>query len=270
MLSYIWFKKKETIDLLLITIVLSFLFSITIQRFETQTSIFTLLLQFFIFLAVLLFSRLLFMKAFAYRHGFQLFLHQTHFSKYGPRAYDSLSAFARDFLNVKFRGVPSTILAIIIFIVTLGTIIVPSLWRYSVKKIPHKFVGTREKFEYGMPQLRRNVTEYRIMKVLFLGYIYYLLFAFLLKIILPEEMFYSWFVFALFWIAFFTLLPIPGTEGWDFFVKSRLAYVTTLVILTLGMMCVLIFKSLTTILPIIAIIGGLILFIIFYKYFLFE
>lgn len=271
MLSYVKFEKREIFDLFIIVIVLSFLFSITVQRFEPQDSFFLLLVQFVLFLTTLLFSRLFFMKCLAYKNGFQIFLHQTHFSKYGPRKFDSLSAFARDFLNSKFKGVPSTVIAVLVYIVTAGIIIVPSLWRYRTKMIPHKFLGTKQKFEYGMGfQIRRSVTEHRIMKVLFGGYLYYLIFALVLKVILPVEIFYSWFIFALFWIAFFSLIPIVGTEGWDIYVKSRLAHVSAIVILILGMFSVLIFESLTTILSVLSIVGGIVMFIIFYKYFLFD
>lgn len=269
MLSYLTFNTSEIKDISIISLVISVMFVLATLRFSQQSSFIELFIQYFLFIVFLIASRLFIMKLIAYRHGIQLFLYQTSFSKYGPRKYDSISAFARDSLNMKFKGIPSSILAILIYIITFGVIIVPSLWRYKSRIIPHLYIGTREKFEYQMGfMLRRSVTDYRMMKILFGGFLYYFLFALVLKVILPQEYFYSWFTFIVFWFAFFTLLPIIGTEGYDLYVRSRLGYISAIVILLLGGLSLLIFESLFTILGVVAVIGSLVLFVIFYRYFL--
>ena len=269
MLSYLKITKPEIKDTVYITLSLSIMFALVTIRFSQQATFISSFLQYFLFIFFLIASRLIFMKLIAYRHGIELFLYQTSFSKYGPRKYDSLSAFARDSLNMKFKGIPSSILSFIIFIITFGILIVPSLWRYKSKIIPHLYIGTKEKFEYQMGfMIRRSVTDYRMMKIIFGGFLYYFIFALVLKVILPQEYFYSWFTFIVFWFAFFTLLPIIGTEGYDLYARSRLGYVSAIVILLLGGISLLLFQSLMTILSIVAVIGSLVLFVIFYRYFL--
>lgn len=258
MLHYIGFKKSESIDLIIISASLALMFSITTMRFDPQALFINTFILYFFYLSILLFSRVLFMKIIAYTHGFQIFFYQTHFSKYGPRKFDTLMR--------NSKGIPTSLLSLVLYLLTLGFLIFPSMWRFSTKKIPHLFVGTKQKYEYGMGfMIRRDVTKYREMKVMFWGFLYYGVFALLLHALFPE-LFFSWYGFMLFWIAFFTLIPIVGTEGWDFYILSRISYVAILTILILAMLCMFVFESTLLILLVTIFIGFLILFILFYKH----
>ena len=269
MLKYLIPEKDEIFDFLIIILVISLLFSITISQFEPELNFIPTLITVTIFISILLISRLIIMKLHAYKNAFKLTLYQTKFSRYGPRKFDTITAFTRDYGQYPIKEIPSSVLAILIYILTFGFIVFPGLWRYKREKIPHRFIGTMQKYEYKMPIMYpRNVTDYRVMKTLFVGYIYYFFSGILIKHIFGStEMFY-WLFFINFWIAGFSLLPIIGTEGYDFFKYSRIAYYAAVVILLIGSISILLIDSIIYTLLTVAIIGFIVYFIIFYKYLL--
>lgn len=260
--DYLKLNKNEIIDLIFITGILGLLFSLNCLRFseENNTFIFTYI-SFFAFIFILLSSRLLFMKFLAYKYGFEIKLRMTYFDRYGLRNYDRLSYTAQvaKYVDPKnytkneheekntqydFKGIPMPIISLTLYILTLGTIIFPSLWNYKIKQIPHRFMGTKSRYE-KLPFF--HVSNYRFSKIMFFGFLYYLLFGFIVKIILQDigQSFYNWFGFAILWIAFFTLIPILGTEGYELYSRGRLTWFSTLAILVIGTTSLVIFQSLT-------------------------
>ena len=103
-----------------------------------------------------------------------------------------------------------------------------------------------------------------------MGYIFYFIFAILLKLILPLEGVTLWFYFALFWIAFTTLIPLIGTEGFEIYIRSRFAYISAITVLVLGMFSLFIFTSVFSLVLISIPIISIVIFTIYYKKFLFA
>lgn len=269
-LKHVVFRRNEVLDMAYISLVLGVLFTFTFFRFEYPPySFLSVFLVFFCFILFLLFSRMIFMKLFGVANGFYIFMRQTALDRYGLRKYDRLSnvsyrlekktvnptAKIGKLFGIKtnyksqdyrFDGIPSSILSIIIYIFTLGVIIFPSLWRYQVEKIPHLFPGVLHNREIAMNWvLPIEVTGYRISRVLFMGSLFYVLFAFFMKFLFLSEdnVFYWWFFFILFWIAIFNLLPIPGTAGFDFYWYSKFAWISAITVVTLGIFAVLVFED---------------------------
>ena len=58
-----------------------------------------------------------------------------------------------------------------------------------------------------------------------------------------DSIFYPWFVFALYWIAFFTLIPIPSSEGFELWRKNIFGWFMVLSMLTVGMISLLVFDN---------------------------
>ncbi len=290
------FEKQEIKDMFLIISVFSIMFAILSSRFSSL-SLIPALISFFIFFSCLFFLRQAFMKFIAYKIGFSIKLHITYFSKWGFKKYENLKAYGRDYSysssnqamdlvaatiidkeklpyftkknRFKLKGISSLLLSSVLYIITYGFFIFPSVWRYKIDIITHKFIGTKHRFESNITR-NKFISDVRITKALFMGYIFYFIFAIILKLILPTSGIALWFYFALFWIAFTTLIPLIGTEGYELFIRSRFAYISAITILGLGMLSLFVFSSVLSIflisLPIIIIV----LATIYYKKFLFA
>ncbi len=226
--------------------------------------------------------------------GFAINLYQTSFSKWGFKKYENVKAYSRDrklsstnqFLDLASKpfsdednlprftkkskyisGIPSLYLVSFLYIISFGLFIYPAVWRYKIEKINHRFIGTKHKFENSYIPIIA-ISDQRILKVLFMGYVYYFIFAIFMKLFLPTSGLVLWFYFAIFWIAFTTLLPLLGTEGYDLFARGRFAYISAITILSLGMLSIFIFSSVLSITLISIPIILLVLSIIYYKNFL--
>lgn len=266
--DYLRFKVEELKDLLLITLVLSLLFSLTFVRFTfDDISFFNVFLSFFFFLTLLFVSRLLFMKYVAYRNGFEIIFRMTYFDRFFLRNYDKISYMTNEtqkfvgFQDIKkFRGFPMPVIGIMLYILTLGIIIFPSYWIYDKKKIPHRFIGNKGFYE---SHTFFNVTEYRYAKVLFAGFLFYFIFGLLLKAFYSVigMSFYNGFIFALYWIAFVTIIPILGTEGYELFTRHWFMWINILTILILGMLALLVFESIEYVL-VVTIISFIMVFMV--------
>lgn len=239
-LKYLRPKNEDLVFLTIISFVLGIMFSLLYIRFEGG-DLFTTMLSFSVFIFVLLTSRLVFMKYFAYKDAFEIDLKHLYFNRFGFRPYDTI-----DHMAHRKGGISFIFISLFIYLVSLGTLIMPSVWFYKIKKIPHKFVGTQHLEEVPIKFFfAQEVTNYRLTKVMFMGFFYYFLFGFLLRIITYDSnlSFYNWFTFILYWIAFTTLIPIPFTEGFEFFLRNRAEWVGTLTLLVLGMIALLVFSS---------------------------
>lgn len=274
-IDYLVPKKEEFWDFLFINTVLAFLFSLSFVRFSNNDiSLMNVFLMFFLFLGVLLFLRLVFMKFVAYHNGFEIFLRMTYFDRYWFRKYDRMSyTLDGKYYGIKApvkanKGFAMPIVAVFLYVFSLGLIVFPCLWRYNVKTIPHRYVGTKQRYELNKGVSYVDVSNYRFAKVLFAGFIYYFVFAFVMKWLFSvfAWSFYSWFMFALYWIAFFSLVPIIGTEGYELFDKGLIGWVVAITVLILGMFALLVFESLGYVLFVTAISAVMILMVILWKW----
>ena len=132
--------------------------------------------------------------------------------------------------------------SLVVYILTLGVVIFPSLWNYNTKIIPHRNVGMRQRYEGGS---REGITNYRYGKTMFAGVLFYVIFALFMKVFSSVfgEYFY-WFLFVIFWVGFVNLAPLLGTIGYDFFIRSKFGWMSSLVILVIGLVCLAMFESL--------------------------
>ncbi len=248
--KYLKPTSKELTELLLITLTLSLLFSLTYMRFSNANkTLIEVFIIFFIFITIMQLLRLAFMKYTAYRNGFEIHLKMTYFDRYWFRNYDRISYTTKQRkITQNITGIAMPIVSIIIYILTLGFVIFPCMWRYSIKQIPHKFIGTKQKFEKTTPH---EITLYRYSKVLFSGFLFYLIFSYLIKILIsPSNEFFFWFMFIIFYIAFVSLIPILGTEGFEFWLKGRFGWISTITILFLGMLAILILQNMIMIITV--------------------
>ena len=165
-----------------------------------------------------------------------------------------------------FKGIPTIFISIFIYILTLGFLIFPSLWNYTYRKIPYLHFGTQMRREVSMSMnFNIEVSDVRISKTLFTGFIYYIVFALLLRIIFGNSDFFYWFLLIIFWIGFFTLMPIIGSEGYELWSRDKFYWFSSFVILVIGTLSLLVFQkiSYSIIIGIISII--IIIFTYFYK-----
>ena len=263
--EYIKPKKEEYFTLLIISLVLSGLFSMSFFIFSNNLNFdfLEIFLKFSIFLFVLFLGRLLIMKFVGMRNAFEIEMELTYFNQFWFRKYDRLTHFEENidktakFLGAKkkeesmfgifgTKGIPVIFLSVFIYIVTLGFVLFPSVWKYKIKKIAHKHIGSMQYHEVGAVLFFRNIeiSVYRVSKAIFAGFFYYFAFAMVFKALF-ENLFalYNWMIFILYWVAFFTLMPIPGTEGFEFFRTNRFAWFMAFSILVLGMVGILIFEN---------------------------
>lgn len=257
MKDYLKIGNEELVHIFYFALSLGFMFTTTIHMYGnpgTEYPLTFIIITIFLFL---LFSlRNIFMKFVAYNDGFEIKQRMIYFDRYGFRNYDRLSYYINK-EKVKL-GVPNPIrnkssgklpfpaLTIILYILTLGVIIFPSMWNYKIKKIPHKFIGTKSRYDKKIPHymMPTEISNYRYGKSLFAGYIFYLIFAIILKYLynITQSEFYLLFIFMIFWIAFGTLIPLIGTEGYELFRKAKIGWISSLVLLFLGLLAILIFK----------------------------
>jgi len=245
-LKYLKFKKDEWLNLIYICVTLAFLFTLSIFNFTSIYSNFIMtFISFFLFIFILLSSRLVFMKYIAYNNGFEIDLKLFYFNRFWFRNWDKTSYWlGNNFPN----GIVSYIISLIIYVLTFGFIIFTSIWQYSIKKIPHKYVGTQLRYENyaSLP----GVSDYRYSKALFGGVLYFFAFAFFIKFFsgVFEFEFINPYIFILYWISFFTTFPIPHTEGYELWSRNRFAWLAAISILIFSMLALLILTSLTWVL----------------------
>ena len=235
--SYVKINYEEFKTLLVVSLILGLMFALTFVRFALkEVSLFGNLVLFSVFIFVLLSLRILFMKFVAYRNGFEVEMRNSYFDRYWFNNYDRLSY---SFPGIK--GVPMIFVSLIIYILTLGMVILPSVWGYNMKVIPHKHIGTKMRYDKAMFE---GISFYRYGKMMFAGFLFYVIFALLLKAFEDAfgEYFY-WLLFVIFWIAFVTMIPILGTEGFNFLSRAKFGWVSALVILVTGILSILAFNS---------------------------
>ncbi len=76
-----------------------------------------------------------------------------------------------------------------------------------------------------------------------MGFFYYFLFAQFTEIFFKSSEIYIWLQAIVFYIAFFTFIPIPGSEGYELYIRDGFGYMMLLPILFVGMLSIVVFKS---------------------------
>ena len=112
-----------------------------------------------------------------------------------------------------------------------------------------------------------GISEYRKSKAIFAGFLFYFIAAVFLKVFfnLIKDTFFNWFTYILFWIAFVTILPIPGTEGYEFWRKNNFAWIMAITILILGMLSLVVFNSIIYVISVTVLTSVIMIFIIYWK-----
>ena len=159
-----------------------------------------------------------------------------------------------------------SIFTILIYVLTLASLVYPSVWKYNIKKIAHLHIGTQHYFEStGDIYFNMEVSDYRFSKVLIGGFFYYFIFGLLLKFLLFQTEHYFWYVFILYWVAMFTLVPIPGNEGFELFKRNAFGWIIIFTILVLGMVALFVFDDFWYMMTITAFSSIAILFTILWR-----
>lgn len=246
--KYLLFSQKEIEVLGSVIFILSLLFSLSYLKFsQTSQSIIGVFLSFFLFFSLLYFGKMLFMKSIAYRYGFSFQVQLLGIKRFWFSPWSTVSRAS----GGKFTEVPNILVAILLYILTIGIFIFPSLWKIQSKKIPHLFLATQLKGEQEMNfMFPKEVTDLRLGKVFFGGFLFYFIFGLLLKVFsnLFSFSFYNWITFALYWIAFFSIIPLFGSMGYELFKRQTYYWYAALVLLISGMLSLLLFSSLTYVL----------------------
>jgi hypothetical protein len=258
LLNFLKIEKKEIIDLLFITIVLSFLFSISFFRFiPYRYSFLEIYVLYLIFLMIFYVLQLYFMKFVAYYYGFEIFLYQTYFDRYFLAPWDSISQKIKsvskmthkeklEYSQTENGKIPMVLISVILFILTLGFLIYPSVYNYKYKRIPFRHFGKKSIFESekSLPFLfHKEISDYRFSMSIFAGFIFYFLFALILKIFFSSFEFYLWFLFMIIYLAFISLIPIFGSSGYELFMRNNFAWLSTFAIFVFGFFSIFIFDN---------------------------
>jgi len=261
-------SKKEIQENLFIILIQTLLFSYFFLHFSNKAFL-AIVFPIFFFILFLHFSRILVMKGIAYHLGFELIPYQTKFTLWGFKNYQSVRSLSKKNMASTDFGIPSSLIVIGTFILSFGFLVIPSIYRFKTKKIAHKFIGTKYRFEDKWLHVS-TVTDARIVKVLFSGYLYYFLFALFTTALLPKDSTLYIYYFIIFWTAGVSLLPIIGFEGFDLYIRNVFAYISAITINILGLFSLLIFNSLSSMFFSTIIISSIYLAVIYSKKFIFE
>jgi hypothetical protein len=260
------FSKQEFKNYLIIIATITFGFTFFLIHFIDETFISTYI-TFFIVIAFFFISRILFMKMLAYHYGFEFSYYLVKLNRWGFKNYQRFSSA----FNIKDRkddfGFPHWFISILLSTLSAGFLMIYNIYRFQIKKIPHKFIGTKYRFEDNWLHVH-TVTDHRIAKVLFFGYFYYFIFAFIASIFLPQGTFLYQVYFVIFYMAGISLIPLPSFEGYELFLRYKFAYISALVINLIGLLSLLSFTSLTASFFITILVSSIYLGVLYSKKFL--
>jgi len=238
--NYLKLKKKELLDLIIISIILGFLFSFTYFNINQnlRQSFKEIYFLFSLFIFIMLTLRLFFMKFVGYIEGFEINIKIYYLNRFGIRNWDTISFWTLE----SIKRIPVYFLSIFLYLISFGFFIFPCIWNYEIKQIPHRFIGKKRMVEYGF----REISDYRYSKALFAGSFFFFIFAFFIKFITLKLSlnFFSPYVFILYWIAFFNTIPIPMTEGYELFSRNVIGWIAAITILIFSMFALTIFTNL--------------------------
>lgn len=262
-------SRDEILTLGIVSFVFSFLFSLVFIRFGDNSTLFDVFFVFFIFIFIFYFTRLVVMKLVGLKNAFEINLDFNYFDKFGFRKFDKISYFKKkiekatvkstlavvhatgalkevDYHKSNFmnKGIPVLFLSVFAYILSAGFFVYTSVFSYKVKKIPHLFLGTQQMHENDILfYYNMEISDYRISKALFFGFLYYFIFGIFLKFLFEDTFYYYWMIFILFWIGFISIIPVPSSEGFQLFRRNYFAWLMAFTILILGSISLLIFSS---------------------------
>ncbi len=231
-------NSKEKKNILAISLILGFMFSMTFARFNnTDNNILGYFVIFGIYTFTLFSCMMIFLRYFSFKLGFDIRLKIPEFDRYWAMNYSRLS-----FRFKKFHHIPLYFISLAIYILSLGTIMFTSVWSYEYSKIRHRYLGTQQNLEdyYIM------VSNLRYSKILFLSYVYFVLTGFIFKMLynLTNDKIFLWFLGYTYWIAIVGLIPILGTVGFEVFFRHKFSWYSSMMIVFLGFITTFLFNSL--------------------------
>jgi hypothetical protein len=241
-LGYLKPKKVELFPITIVTFILSLMFSILIIKLSSiQNDLTEVFIPIFLFLNLLFHTKLIIMKLMGLKYGIDLTFSLTYFHQYGVRKYETIS---NKYSDLPDSGIPFTILCILIYIISLGFLIIPLMWKIKYNKIIHLYIGSGEQHELGFAYTKLfDVTNFRIAKTYVVGFFFYFIFAQFTELFFKNSDIYIWLQGILFYIAFFTIIPIPGSEGYQLFIRDKFGYTMLIPILFIGMLSIVVFES---------------------------
>jgi len=256
-IGYLKPKKNDVFVISIISFTLSLLFSIIILRFSSfQNDLTPVFTEIFILLNIMFYLRLIIMKYIGLKNAVEVEMDITYFNRYGLRVFETLtdknknSIFTPNKFKIPKLGLSTIIISIILYILTLGFFVYPSIWKFKFKKIKHLFHGSAQHHEFGHNILGPyEVTDHRISKIYNVGFFFYFLFAQLIEFLLKGNSdLYPWEISIIFYIAIFTLIPIPGSDGFEIYTRSggginAFYYPILLTILFIGMLSIIAIES---------------------------
>ncbi len=232
-MQFLSFSREELLNIILISLALSLFFF-----FSPLISLGILYILFFVLMLLLV--RLAVFKIVGYWNGFSVTIELSYFNRYGFKSYERITYYLDNKVGgdkKKSKGIPMIIISLIIYILTVGLIIYPNLWRFRIKDIPYRIVGLRRKPE-TIPFVK--TTYYRYSIALFMSLAVYSIIALLLSH-LPKS---KDLLFIMFYIAFWNLVPIPVSEGFELFLWNKFLWVFSIFMLLVTLLIVLVINNL--------------------------
>lgn len=247
-IKYLFPKRSDIYYIALISFVLSLLFSILSMKLSRIQIDFThIFFSFFIMLNIMHHLKLFFMKLMGLKNGVEVEIELSNFSQYGPRPYDKMNQTFDIFGFIKTipkAGLSTITISILLYILTLGFFIYPSIYKYKFIKIKHLLMGAPQHHELQATYTRPfEVTDHRISKIYVVGFFFYFVFAQFVELLLKDSEIYPWLIGAVFYIALFTIVAIPGNEGFELYKRDAFGYPILLTILFIGMLSILVFDN---------------------------
>lgn len=250
--NFFTFEKGELSKVFIVILLLSLMFSFFIERISLNLNFIFLFFVFFFWFSFLIFLKIFLVKYVGYAQAVKMTFNYGYLNKYGFFKYQSIGRYLNDEMNIskfKKKGLPMPLVSIFLFIITLGFFILPNMWRYKWDKIPHKFIGSKKKWESSLSFIYpQDVTEERITRALTSSFLAFPITALLIKVFVVNLELYYFLIFSIFWIALLNLFPFFGTLGYQMYIKRPYYWFVMVTIMSLFFVTLLLFNSVFTVL----------------------
>lgn len=263
------FDKEELVKLFIVISLLSLMFSYIFDRFSYVYSYFEFFFIFLFWFSILFFLKLFLLKYVGYTQAVKLKLDFGYLNRYGILKYQTAGKYLDEEANIlkfKKKGFSMPIVSLFLFIISFGFFILPNMFKYKWEKIPHKLLGSKNKFEnklsFFYPQ---DVSEERISRAITSSFLAFPITGLLTKIFVGEGELYFYLLFSLFWIGFFNIFPFFGTLGYQLFIMRNYYWFVIVTILFIFLIALIFFDSVLAILLVGSFSVLLILSVKFYK-----
>lgn len=267
--KFFTFEKDELFNIFIVVIILSLMFSYLVEKLAYNLSFMYIFLSFFFWLSVLFFLKIFLLKYVGYSQAVKLTFKFGYLNKYGFFKYQSVGRYLNDGMNIskfKKKGIAMPVISIFLFIISFGFLILPNMWKYSWDKIPHRFLGSKKKWESNLSFIfPQDITEERITRAITSSFLAFPIVALLIKIFVDGSEIFNYLIFGIFWIAFLNLFPFFGTLGYQVYIKRNYYWFVIVTICSLFFVSLLLFESVLTIFLVSCFSILLILSVKFYK-----